>query len=134
MSLITLVYVSSAKRKMSDEDLKSILEVSRDNNRKQDISGMLLYRNGFFIQALEGEEDAVQALYNKIKEDPRHGNVLSVYKAKIHERSFADWSMGFNKVEDESLKKLDGFTDFINQPLNNKFFEIEVADLAFFQK
>ena len=35
-----------------------------------------MYRDGFFIQALEGEEETVMSLYNKIKTDPRHRSVL----------------------------------------------------------
>lgn len=123
MSLIALVYVSTAKQKMTDEELKSILEVSRDNNRKRNISGMLLHRGGFFIQVLEGEQADVEAIYDKIKKDPRHGSILKVYQAKIKERSFADWSMGFNKIEDETLREVEGFTDFLDKPMNIKFFE-----------
>ena len=49
-----IIYISSAAKKMDDDDLLDILKTSRENNKKNDISGMLLYDNGSFIQVLEG--------------------------------------------------------------------------------
>jgi hypothetical protein len=60
MGLVSLVYVSVARELMSDEDLKAILEVARRKNAERNITGMLLYRSGYFIQALEGEEADVE--------------------------------------------------------------------------
>lgn len=123
MSLISLVYVSYSSHDLTDEELKSILEISRTNNQKLDITGMLLYRNQFFIQALEGEESVVMELYNKISQDERHNNVLIVSKDVIPQRSFTDWSMGFNHVTDADLQELDGFTDFLEEETTEFFTE-----------
>jgi hypothetical protein len=40
---------------MSDKHLEAMLKKARNKNEKSAITGMLLYRDGFFIQALEGE-------------------------------------------------------------------------------
>lgn len=122
MGLISLVYVSVESYPMTDADLKAILETARDFNSKNGISGMLLYRDGFFIQALEGEESVVMALYERIRQDDRHKNVLLVYKNDIRARSFQQWSMGFNKIGDDIADSLPGF---------NRFLE-DKADMAFF--
>jgi hypothetical protein len=121
MAMITLVYVSFATKPVSDDELRDILKVARENNKSLDITGMLLYQDGFFIQALEGEEAAVTTLYDKIKTDPRHRNVLQVYRQTIKNRSFTDWSMGFNKFDSGSLEELDGYTDFLKQPTTSFF-------------
>lgn len=121
MGLISLVYVSFSHGDMSDDELKDILSVSRENNKKLDITGMLLYRNGFFIQALEGEEAVVKALYEKIRQDPRHHSVTTIVTYPIEERQFATWNMGFNKMTDSDLQKLDGYTDFLNHPTGEFF-------------
>jgi hypothetical protein len=55
MSLYCLVYVSIANQEMSDKHLEAMLKKARNKNEKSAITGMLLYRDGFFIQALEGE-------------------------------------------------------------------------------
>lgn len=121
MGLIALVYLSFAKNKTIDEqELKVILESARRNNQEKNITGLLLYRNGFFIQALEGEEADVDSIYNIIKEDSRHTNLLVLYKNKIAERSFADWSMGFEILDDQKLADLPGYSNFMEQPLTYK--------------
>ncbi len=116
MSLYCLVYVSLATQDMSDDQLKAMLKKARDNNEKLSITGMLLYRDGFFMQALEGDEEKIETLFNKIAKDIRHRDVLLVYKKPIKERSFEKWTMGFNKVDSKTLDCLDGFCDFMQRP------------------
>jgi hypothetical protein len=116
MGLITLVYISYATDNLTDDQLKVILNTARTANQKLDVTGMLLYRDKFFIQALEGEEEVVDKLYAKISQDPRHRNILTVYKVPITERVFKDWKMGFNKLDDTAPEELDGYSDFLNKP------------------
>jgi len=138
MALISLAYVSASSRDITEEDIAQILESSRRNNKQDNITGMLLYRSGYFIQALEGEEKKVIALYNKIAEDERHRNVLTVHKQKISERTFSDWSMGFNNLDNIDTSKLDGYTDFLNQPFEennlNKSGKRAIALLELFKE
>lgn len=122
MSLVSLVYVSVASDNLTDEDIKDILQVARDFNAQHDITGMLLYRDFFFIQALEGEEEQVEALYEKIAQDPRHQNVLTVHKTPIEQRSFTQWSMGFNKIEDAEAANVPGFSDFLQNKSDMSYF------------
>jgi hypothetical protein len=123
MPLITLVYVSVAKHLMTDAELKSMLDVARSKNAKLNVTGMLLYRDGFFVQALEGEADVVDKLYAKISQDERHTNVLKVYRQPIEARAFSEWSMGFNKIEKDDGDQIEGFTDFLQKPHPNFFVE-----------
>lgn len=117
MSLHTLVYTSVASHKMTDDALKDILAKSRRKNDSGDITGMLLYMDPYFIQALEGEEAAITALFDQIEHDPRHQKVSIVYKKPITERSFADWKMGFNKVTQAHIGKLEGLSDYLQRPI-----------------
>ncbi|MGB7340040.1 MAG: BLUF domain-containing protein [Phototrophicaceae bacterium] len=116
MTLITLVYVSVAQnRQMNNDELLRILKEARENNQKLNVTGMLLYRDGFFIQALEGEQDVVEDLYAHIAKDQRHKNIITVYQNEIKERLFTDWSMGFNRVEDKHLESIEGYNGLINE-------------------
>ena len=120
MGLITIVYVSLADHRMTQDELLQILDEARENNKKNDITGMLLYRNNFFIQALEGDAYDVEPLYEKIKTDNRHRNVITVYKNVIQDRVFTDWSMGCNELKDHHLEDVDGYrgtldTDFFEE-------------------
>ncbi|MCS6871857.1 MAG: BLUF domain-containing protein [Anaerolineae bacterium] len=116
MGLISLVYVSFATHPMSEQDLRDLLEECRTNNQRLNVTGMLLYRNGFFIQALEGEEEVVERLFSDIAKDPRHQDVLRVYTAPIVERAFPNWTMGFNHIPDDHYLEMEGYSDFLENP------------------
>lgn len=121
MSLNCLVYVSLANQEMSDDHLKSMLKKAREKNTRLEITGMLLYRDGFFMQALEGDPNDVEDLFNTIAKDVRHRDVLLVYNKPIKERGFPDWTMGFNKIDDKNLEAIDGYTDFLKKPIPEFF-------------
>jgi hypothetical protein len=121
MTLISLVYVSFATHPMSEDDLRALLEECRTNNQRLNVTGMLLYRNGFFIQALEGDEEVVEKLFRDIAKDPRHQDVLRVYKAPIVVRSFPNWTMGFNHIGDHHQIEMEGYSDFLEKP-NAEYF------------
>jgi hypothetical protein len=117
MILFTLVYVSIASQKMTDDDLLSILKKSREYNQAHGITGLLLLRDHIFIQVLEGEEDEIESLYEKIRLDPRHYNPLLIFKREIPERRFGEWAMGFETPNLDSIKQIPGFSDCIQKSL-----------------
>ena len=116
MLITCLVYVSMATREMSDEDLIQLLKKARHKNEARGITGMLLYRNGFFMQALEGKEERVEKLFETIKNDSRHRHATLLYKHALTERAFPDWCMGFNKIEGDVPFAIEGYTDFLENP------------------
>lgn len=110
--MLSLVYASSAIKLLSDEALAEILRVSRTNNAQLDITGLLLYKDGNFIQVLEGPDENVRAVYQKIQRDPLHKSLMLLLEEPITERLFPDWSMGFQRVEHQTLD-LPGFSPFL---------------------
>ncbi len=93
--LIRFVYFSQAQYEFKDEELRNLLQVCQANNKKNGISGLLVYHDLNFFQVLEGESDAVYALLSVIEQDTRHRDVMAVLEESISERSFANWSMGY---------------------------------------
>ena len=91
-----LIYVSTATKALHEEQLISLLESCRENNLKQKVTGMLLYKNGHFMQMLEGDEKTVKSLYEKICCDKRHHGQYLVMTGNTEQRAFPDWSMVFN--------------------------------------
>jgi hypothetical protein len=67
-----LAYASMASGYISPKIVDGILKKARAANAALGISGLLLFRLGHFIQLLEGDEEKVRTLYDKIKNDPRH--------------------------------------------------------------
>jgi sRNA-binding regulator protein Hfq len=112
-----------SNQEMSDKNLESLLEKARDNNKKSEITGMLLYRNGFFMQALEGELESIEKLFATISKDVRHRNVILVYKDAIETRRFPDWTMGFNRLDTDNTRIINGYTDFLQQPTPDFFIQ-----------
>lgn len=98
MSLIHLVYVSTARAELSQPELRRILAASARNNVPVEVTGMLLYSGGCFMQVLEGEEAAVDGVYGRIAADPRHKDVTVLERAPIEARSFPTWTMGFRQL------------------------------------
>ncbi|VEB44421.1 Blue light- and temperature-regulated antirepressor YcgF [Chromobacterium violaceum] len=93
MALQHLIYVSTARRELDNADLEALLESCVRHNLRNDISGVLLYGPGNFIQVLEGEADAVAETYQRILDDPRHHNLIEILLENIERRSFAEWRM-----------------------------------------
>jgi hypothetical protein len=110
--LYQLVYVSVASRPFGQQDLVELLESARADNAKLGITGLLLFRDGAFMQALEGPKSQVTGLFEKIKEDERHDCVIVVYEGPIESRSFPDWYMGFKSPSEAEMAKLAGYRSF----------------------
>nr|WP_312448903.1 BLUF domain-containing protein [Brevundimonas naejangsanensis] len=90
-----LIYVSRVVPGLQDEDalLRSILEVSVRNNTAVAVSGVLLRHRDHFFQALEGSAAAVEAIYRRVRRDPRHQDLKLLQDATPTSRSFAGWAM-----------------------------------------
>jgi hypothetical protein len=106
---------------MSDKDLQALLKKARASNEILGITGMLLYRDRFFIQALEGEQTVLENLYAIISKDERHQNVILIYEKPIQQRRFPNWTMGFNKTDSTNTETIKGYTDFMQQPTPESF-------------
>jgi hypothetical protein len=120
--MFRLVYVSSAVNPFSKQELLDLLAKSRANNERLDITGMLLYKDGDFMQLLEGDEQAVRKLYAVIAKDPRHEGTITLVDEAITERLFANWSMAFRDLNDAEVRQLPGFSPFMNRVLRAESF------------
>ena len=112
-----LAYLSTSTISFTDQDLTELLTRSRANNSKLGISGMLLCKDGNFLQVLEGEEAKVIALYQKIARDPRHRECKTLFQDHSSERNFPEWSMGFKNLRSLDLIGTPGFSRFLDSSL-----------------
>lgn len=106
-----LMYVSYAVEPFTDKKLTDLLKVSLSNNVKSDVTGMLLYIDGKFIQVLEGGKEAVNGLFEKIRQDPRHKKVNVIIEGKSEKRNFRDWHMSFKSFTTKEFRKASGYHD-----------------------
>ncbi len=73
--------------------LGEIFSIARSNNKRLDVTGALLLSEHWFVQVLEGAEDAVRGLYAAIEADPRHDTVTLVETTPEDGRIFGRWAM-----------------------------------------
>lgn len=123
MGLITLVYASAAVEPLDDDALSALLQQSRDKNLRSMVTGMLLYQDGNFMQALEGPEETVLGLEAEIRSDPRHKRMMRLLRRPIEHREFPNWSMGFRKLSSQTRSL--GETDFMYRSLSDISFVFE---------
>jgi len=89
--LFQVVYHSISMTDAAGE--QSILNISRLNNMKKDISGCLISSNGQFLQILEGPRQIILDLVNLIQNDNRHKDFIIMKMCMIKERMFENWTM-----------------------------------------
>ena len=120
--MLSLIYVSSATKLFSTEELVGLLRQSCQKNVRLGITGLLLYKDGNFMQVLEGPEAAVWGLYRTIANDQRHHGTIMLLQQTIAERQFATWSMGFRNLCEVNLDNVPGYSEFLNEELNSSSF------------
>jgi hypothetical protein len=91
--MYSLTYVSSASSGFTREELERLSAVSMRNNQRDDITGVLFFKDGTFMQVLEGDEAAVNTAFARIGSDSRHKGIITLLRCNIDERQFPDWSM-----------------------------------------
>ena len=96
-----LTYHSLAKPGLTTEDIRDIMEVSIKNNKVLGITGCLIFHKGFFLQILEGEEEAVEELFYKIKLDDRNDQVTRLSSDHTTSRIFKEWAMAYYSIPDQ---------------------------------
>lgn len=90
-----MIYSSQAKTPLSPAGLEEILVDARVGNEKRQVTGVLVYIDGVFMQILEGEEKVLRALLKSIAADSRHTDLKVFYEREVSERTFPDWRMAY---------------------------------------
>ena len=123
--LIQSLYTSAAIQPMPKSKLYKILVDSRVSNRLADVTGLLVYVDGKFLQVLEGEQGVVSALLEKISKDRRHKDVKVVYKTVIVRRTFNAWQMAYVSPSPKELATWAGLSNTTTLESTLKTLEIE---------
>lgn len=102
-----LAYLSFATSEFDsgsvESGIDSILHTARAFNKENNITGMLLYKGGIFLQILEGDQAVIEKLYEKIGTDGRHRKLKLLISQNAKERMFLDWTMGYKLINEADL-------------------------------
>lgn len=111
--IFQLIYLSRAKDSLSHSDIDQILESSRKRNLENQVTGILMFKDGFFLQVLEGPEVQVFETLSRIVKDRRHHHVQVQVECLSNVRTFEKWQMAFFDGDlrvsteiDEQLQKI----------------------------
>lgn len=109
-SIRSVAYISTSKLSVSDEaltdEVNKIIEISKKNNADQGITGALLYNGGYFIQVLEGPDEAINKTLERIKQDSRHDSIRILSDHTFEKRRFSKWDMALAGFQDEFMPDL----------------------------
>ena len=100
-----IVYASSSTQLISNKQLEDILTISRKYNKRDNITGLLLYEDGNFLQVLEGPKSALDLTFKRITDNPLHKGIIPLLSRTFPSRSFNAWSMGYTRLFEEKVQQ-----------------------------
>jgi hypothetical protein len=84
-----------SKTRLDEALLLDILSVSKRNNTRDGVSGVLMYHDQMFFQILEGERTRAEKCYARILCDPRHSAISLMWEGEAESRTFTPWALGY---------------------------------------
>lgn len=116
MVLRRIVYTSQASEQFSKRNLLDLLHEARAFNAIDNISGVLMHRNGYFLQVIEGESEVVEELFTRLLRDPRHKEIKKILDAPVASCLFSSWAMGCADFDEPGLNMLPGIRTDLRDP------------------
>jgi hypothetical protein len=116
MTLRRTIYTSKSTKQFNKRNLLDLLHDSRTYNKIDSISGVLMYREGVFLQVIEGESEVIDDLFTRLKRDPRHNEVKIIFDSYVDSRFFSDWAMGCADFDQPELSFIPGIRTDLSDP------------------
>lgn len=87
------LYLSEAWVEFTSSDLQLLVSQAASTNAKNGITGFLSFVNNRFIQYIEGPDQKLDTLMDKIECDKRHTVIVSIELPITEQRRFGSWGM-----------------------------------------
>ncbi len=112
--MIRITYISKLARPLSLKEIKAIGIIASQNNKRSNVTGLLVYFQKLFFQVIEGDDEVIDQLWVKIGKDARHRSILRLKTEHgINKRVFPKWSM--------KMINLDSNVDDLMRPIKILF-------------
>lgn len=102
-ALHEIFYCSLLTQDLPPATVGAIVTLARARNAQSRITGLLVFDGMRFCQHLEGPRQAVEALMQRIEQDPRHTQVRVLYRGALAERRYSGFGMGLAESEGPDL-------------------------------
>ncbi len=122
--LYSLLYCSHATSPLDSNNVWQIVTCAQRNNPQIEVTGLLMYGGGMFMQWLEGPRFQVRALMAKLRKDVRHDCITELHTfSGPSERLYPDWDMELVKPADICLVLHDARSQSAN-PLHHQAIDL----------
>lgn len=95
----SIIFFSTAKVAMTEDELAALGRECATNDSQVGISGMLLHKDGSFLQIIEGSNSVIRDMHARILADPRHVNMRTILDRDIEQREFDGPALGFKNLD-----------------------------------
>lgn len=119
-----VTYSSYAAAGLQPAELEAILKVSGHNNARDALTGVLMFNGAIFVQSVEGPKASVDRLMARLADDPRHCQIDIHDDRSIPKRIFADWTMGYVKLDGGWLEGQVDVIEALSQDMPKRVREI----------
>ena len=125
-----IIYISTARRRPTAAEMREILEVSRRNNARDGLSGLLIAAGQRFLQVLEGEPEPLEVAYERIKADGRHFALVQLEWVRVEVRSFPEWRMGYMEAAEAAGETLAGLIHTLTECVSDESLRAHLRGFA----
>jgi hypothetical protein len=105
--IFALAYASRSSSDLQNADLEAILVDASAQNRIADVTGVLLYDGTSFLQYLEGPDEGVASVFDRIKSSSRHADIRVLFSGEVSERYFWNWSMACQHADASLIQRIE---------------------------
>lgn len=99
-SVNKIIYASKAVGNWESNELHELGRAACISNIKRDITGVLFFSHGRFIQLLEGPNEQLDQLFTDIQVDSRHTEINVLTHTIGVKRSCPQWAMAFMNLDE----------------------------------
>lgn len=103
------VYVSKAAEGVNEQHVAEFIALAQQRNELAEITGALLFLDGYFLQVMEGPTNAAASCMMRIKFDRRHHHVDVRETLDIETRRFPKLWMALSHARDVNRAMLAAF-------------------------
>ncbi len=107
-----VIYTSCPCESFTPAALSDVMDVSRRNNLRHDITGILLHTEDQILQVVEGPQEAVLQLMERIRADTRHEDLRIILAHTVARRDFGEWNMALREMPREALGACPALSEF----------------------
>ncbi len=106
-----LVYKSVATDLFDPSRIDDLCKQAFIFNNSKGITGLLIYHEKIFFQWIEGSENDIFLLYEKLKKDPRHQYLREILYTASASRQFNGWGMKavYSNMDISGIPGMEGF-------------------------